>query len=116
MEIYHGTGKGQALRIQKNGYMKPANTGEEKMSVSFTDDINYARYYAEVKGGLDMAILKTKLSDKFKLSARIRNNQGVEYITFDHVSADDLDILADDGKWHPLTKWNVLYNEPLNKL
>jgi hypothetical protein len=111
--IYHGTGKGQVLNIQKDGFMKPNNNGEEQPSISFTDDLNYAKYYAESKGGTDkMVILRTKLNNNFKLSPRIRNNKGDEYITFNKLQSSKLEIMTSAG-WQPLEKWNVIFNEPL---
>ncbi len=112
--IYHGTGKGQALNIQKDGYMKLNKTGEEQPSISFTNDLDYAKYYAKSKGGLSkMCILRTKLDDAFKLSPRIRNNKGDEYITFKNVLSSDLEIMTVNGSWQPLDSWNVVFDEPL---
>jgi hypothetical protein len=112
--IYHGTGKGQALNIQKDGFMKPNKTGEEQPSISFTNDLNYAKYYAQAKGGTNkMAILRTKLTDKFFLSPRITNNKGDEYITFEKVPTSQLEILTNVGTWEPLNKWNVIFDELL---
>ena len=33
--IYHGTGKGQAMNIQNDGYMKPNRTGEDILGLPF---------------------------------------------------------------------------------
>lgn len=107
--IYHGTGKGQALNIQRDGYMKLNKTGEEKPSISFTKNMNYARYYAKSKGGLSkMVILRTKLNNDFHLSPRILKNNGDEYITFKNVPSSDLEIMTDKGLWIPLNDWDVL--------
>jgi len=111
--IYHGTGKGQALNIQKDGFMKPNSTGEEKPSISFTDNLDYAKYYANAKGGATkMVILRTELNNTFKLSPRIKNNKGVEYVTFTPISAYDLEIITPDNNWVPLNSWDVVFNEP----
>lgn len=111
--IYHGTNKGAALNIQKDGYMKPHNTGEELASISFTSDINYAEYYAKYKGGKDkMVILRTKLSDKFKPSPKYDNNDGYEYITFNKIYTDELEIRTPNKTWISLDKWNVIFDEP----
>lgn len=110
--IYHGTGKGQALNIQRDGFMKPNKTGEEFPSISFTNDIDYANYYAKSKGGADkMVILRTKLTNKFTLSTRIANNKGDEYITFEPVSSNDLEILTPNNTWVSLNNWDVIFNE-----
>ena len=116
--IYHGTGKGQALNIQKSGFMKSNNTGEEQPSISFTNNLDYAKYYAKSKGGLDkMVILRTKLDYNFNLSPRIVKNKGDEYITFKPVSSDKLQILTKYNEWVPLNYWDVIFDEPLqNKL
>jgi hypothetical protein len=112
--IYHGTGKGQALNIQRDGFMNPHNTGEEQPSISFTNDLDYAKYYAKAKSGVDkMIVLRTKLNNAFKLSPRIKNNKGDEYVTFNSISSDDLEILTSGNGWQPLNKWNVVFNEPL---
>jgi hypothetical protein len=111
--IYHGTGKGQALNIQRDGFMKPNNTGEELPSISFTNDLDYAKYYAKSKGGIDkMIILRTKLNNDFKLSPRIRKNKGDEYITFNEIPSSKLEILT-GSEWCLLNKWNVIFDEPL---
>lgn len=111
--IYHGTSKGAALNIQKDGFMKPNSTGEEHPSISFTEKLDYAKYYAKVKGGVDKSIiLRTLLTNNFRLSDRIQNNNGDEYVTFDPLSVDQLEIHTKDG-WKSLKKWNVIFNEPL---
>lgn len=113
--VYHGTGKGQALNIQRDGFMKPNNTGEEQSSISFTNDLDYAKYYAKAKGGSDkMIILRTKLDDRFQLSPRIRNNSGDEYIVFDKISSSNLEVMTLKDGWQPLDTWNVIFDEPLN--
>jgi len=111
--IYHGTGKGQALNIQKDGYMKPNRTGEAYPSISFTNDLNYANYYANAKGGnTNMVVLRTKLDDEFMLSPRIKNNKGDEYITFDAIPSTKLEILTKNSGWQSLNDWNVIFDEP----
>ena len=113
--IYHGTGKGQALNIQRDGYMRPNKTGEEFPSISFTNDLNYAKYYARIKGGNEkMCVLRTKLTDDFKISMRIVNNKGDEYITFKKIPASDLEVMTNNGDWKPLNSWDVIFDEPLN--
>ena len=113
--IYHGTGKGQALNIQRDGYMKPNNTGEEQPSISFTNNLDYAKYYAKSKGGISkMCIFRTKLTDDYKLSPRIVNNKGDEYITFKNVPSLNLEVMAFKGGWQPLDNWNVIFDEPLD--
>ena len=109
--IYHGTGKDQARSIQRDGFMKTNRTGEQEPSISFTNDLNYAKYYARTKGG---CILRTKINDDFKLSPRIKNNKGDEYITFKEVPASSLEVLTNNGEWKPLDNWNVIFDEPLN--
>jgi hypothetical protein len=113
--IYHGTGKGQAMNIQYDGYMKPNRTGEEQPSISFTNDLDYAKYYAKSKGGISkMCVLRTKLTDDFQLSPRIVNNKGDEYITFKNIPSSDLEVMTMGGGWQPLDSWNVIFDEPLN--
>lgn len=113
--IYHGTSKGAALNIQKDGFIKPNNTGEEHPSISFTEKLDYAQYYANVKGGVSKSvILRTPLTNKFKISDRIQNNHGYEYITFEPLSVDQLEIQTKNS-WMPLDKWNVIFDEPLIK-
>ena len=109
--IYHGTGKGQARSIQRDGFMKTNRTGEQEPSISFTNDLNYAKYYASTKGG---CILRTKLNDDFKLSPRIKNNKGDEYISFKEVPSSSLEVLTNNGEWKLLDNWNVIFDEPLN--
>jgi len=111
--IYHGTGKGQALNIQRDGYMKPNRTGEVQPSISFTNDLNYANYYAKSKGDSNMVILRTKLNNEFMLSPRIKNNNGDEYITFNAILSSKLEILTKNSGWQPLNDWNVIFDEPL---
>lgn len=112
--IYHGTGVGQALNIQRDGFMKPSNSGEDQPSISFTGKLDYAKYYANAKGGAGkMVILRTSLDDKFKLSPKIRDNKGYEYVTFDKLPTSKLDILTPDGNWVSLDGWNVVFNEPM---
>jgi hypothetical protein len=84
--------------------MKTNKTGEEHPSISFTDDLDYAKYYASVKGGV---ILRTKLDSSFKLSPRIKNNKGDEYITFNNIPSSNLEIMTNFG-WKPLDEWNVI--------
>lgn len=115
--IYHGTGKGQAMNIQNDGYMKPNKTGEEQPSISFTNDLDYAKYYAKSKSGISkMCILRTKLTNDYQLSPRIVNNKGDEYITFKNVPSSDLEVMTMGDGWQPLVSWNVIFDEPLNAL
>jgi hypothetical protein len=115
--IFHGTGKGQALNIQRDGYMKPNKTGEKEASISFTNNLDYAKYYAKSKGGSSkMTILRTKLDETFQLSPRIKNNKGDEYITFNKLSSSKLEIMTLNSGWQPLDKWDVIFDEPLNVL
>ena len=111
--IYHGTGKGQALSIQRDGYMKPNNTGESQPSVSFTEKLDYAKYYAKSKGGNNAVILRTLLDSNFILSSRIYKNNGYEYITYDKIPSSKLEILTSNGDWKSLDSWNIIFNEPL---
>ena len=111
--IYHGTSKGACLGIQREGFIRPHNTGEKFSSVSFTEKVEYAQYYANAKGGTDKSIiLRTPLTDKFILSDRIQNNKGYEYITFEPVSIKDLEVQTKYG-WKPLLEWDVIFNEPI---
>jgi len=113
--LYHGTSKGAALNIQKIGYIKPNRTGEEHPSISFTEKLDYAKHYANAKGGTNKAIiLRTPLTNKFKLSDRIQNNNGDEYISFDSIPTNQLEVMTKLG-WMPLNKWNVIFDEPLIK-
>ena len=109
--IYHGTGRGQALNIQKDGYMKTNITGEEQPSISFTNKLDYAKHYAKSKAGNKMVILRTKLDNRFKLSPRIKDNKGHEYITFENIPSSDLEISTSYG-WQPLNNWDVIFDEP----
>jgi hypothetical protein len=115
--IYHGTSKGAALRIQNDGFMNTYNTGDEEPSISFSNDIDYAKYYAKVKGGSKdrMVILRIKLDDRFKISDKILKNKGAEYVAFQKIPSSELEILIPDGSWKPLDNWNVIFNEPLNE-
>jgi hypothetical protein len=110
--IYHGTSKGATLRIQRDGYMKPNSTGEVEPSISFTSDLHYAEYFANVKGGSNPSILRTLLTDDFILSPRIRNNKGDEYVTFKSIPVSELEVFY-NGEWKSLVTWNVIFNEPL---
>lgn len=113
--IYHGTGKGQAMNIQKDGYMKTNKTGEEQQSISFSKYLDYAKCYARLKCGVSkMCILRTKLTDDYQISPRIRNNKGYEYITFKNVQLSDLEVMTMSAGWQPLDSWNVIFDEPLN--
>jgi GNAT superfamily N-acetyltransferase len=109
--IYHGTSVGATLHIQRDGYIKPNNVGEKYPSISFTSKLDYAKYYAKAKGGnTNSIILRTKLTDKFKLSNRIRNNKGFEYITYDKIPIDQVEILHDDN-WYKLKDWDLIDNK-----
>lgn len=114
--IYHGTSKGAALNIQRNGFLKPNNTGEEQPSISFTKHFDYAKHYAISKGGKNkMVILRTPLTNDFKLSPRISDNVDYEYITFSPVPTSKLEVLSKNGEWMPLQNWNVVFDEPLQE-
>lgn len=111
--VFHGTGKGQALNIQKDGYIRPNNVGEDKPSISFTKKKKYAEYYANAKAGKSKSVLlRTVLNDKFFLSDRIRDNDGYEYITFEKIPSSELEIETVFG-WQPLNNWDIISNEPL---
>lgn len=111
--IFHGTHKGAALSIQRDGFMNCYQTGENKPSISFTSDFQYAKNFSIAKGGKEkMVIIRTKFNDNFILSPRIRNNKGAEYITFSKIPVTNLEILTPFGIWKRLDKWDVIFNEP----
>jgi hypothetical protein len=113
--LYHGTSKGATLGIQRDGYMKTNNTGEKMPSISFTNSLDYAKYYANSKGGVhNSVILRIKKNNNFTLSPRIRNNKGVEYISFEPVLSKDLQVLTLNGDWENLDGWNIIFNEPIS--
>lgn len=113
--IYHGTGKGQALNIQRDGFMRPNNNGEHLPSISFTMHLDYAKHYAMVKGGNNKTcILRTLLTDDFELSDRISKNKDYEYVTYKKVNSTQLEVMTANNGWQPLDKWNVIFDEPLN--
>jgi len=115
--VYHGTGKGQALNIQKAGSMTLNNTGEASPSISFTGIFNYAKYYANAKGGSSkMVILRTKLDNRFKLSDKIRDNKKYEYVALEPILSNTLEILTQNMEWQPLNNWNVIFDEPLTNI
>jgi len=111
--IYHGTTKGAAVNIQRTGYMKIYDTGDKYSSISFTGKIDYARYYAKVKGGQrGQIILRTPLTSDFTLSDKIARNSGYEYVTFKEIPIDRLEVLVNEKEWKPLSSWDVIFNEP----
>jgi len=94
--------------------MKLNNTGDEHPSISFTNNLDYAKYYASAKGGkYKMVILRTILTNDFIITQKIKNNKGVEYVTFKPVPSSNLEILTVNNEWKPLEKWNVIYDEEL---
>jgi len=49
------------VNIQRDGYTKHNKTGEEHPLISFTNDLDYAKYYAKSKSGSSkMIIIRTK--------------------------------------------------------
>lgn len=114
--IYHGTSKGATLSIQRDGDMKPSKTGEQQPSISFSNNLDYASYYAKAKGGTtNSVVLKTKLTSDFILSPRINKNNGVEYVTFKPLKTSDLEFLSKKYGWVKLDDWNVIFDEPNKK-
>jgi len=110
--IYHGTGIGQALRIQRDKKMKLNPTGEAQPSISFSANFEYCYKFSKLKHGSKQVILRTKLTDDFTLSPRIKNNKGDEYVTFKEVPSNLLEILVPTG-WESLDNWDIITNKPI---
>lgn len=104
--IYHGTSVGAALSIQREGFLKTNSVGEDKKSISFSGDVNWAMYYAKAKGGSSkQVLLRTKNSDKFELSKRILKNKNAEFITFENIPIKELDVKTKNG-WIGMEDWD----------
>lgn len=104
--LYHGTGIGQVLRIQESGFLMPNATGEQSPSISFSAHFDFVKKYAAIKHGHKAVILRTLHDNSFQLSSRIANNDGYEYITFEPIPVDELEILYNNN-WEALKHWNL---------
>jgi hypothetical protein len=106
-EIYHGTHVGAAISIQREGKMR-LNT---EPYFSFTSQPRVAKYYAEMKGGKDRAvILRTQLTDDFKQSPKFDKKDGYEWITAREIPSSELEVMTSQG-WITLNKWDFIDKE-----
>lgn len=110
--LYHGTSVGAALGIQRD---KKLNLNKANRSeFSFTQHIPYAEHYANVKGGSRSVVLRTKLTNDFKITDRIQNNKGYEWVTTKEIPVSDLEIRINNN-WYPLEKWDFIDSELLSE-
>ena len=88
--------------------MKLNAANNNNQLISFTSNPNVADYYATMKGGNGRkVILRTRLTNDFKLSPKYENNNGYEWITNKEIPIDRLEIKTPIG-WVPLSKWDLI--------
>lgn len=104
--IYHGTNIDAAISIQNDGYIKPfTNDSNDKPVVSFTNDFDNAIHYANLKGR-KMVILRTSTINKyFNLSSELKYQYGDEFISYNPIPINEIEILINSEKWIPLKDW-----------
>lgn len=105
--LYHGTNIDAAVSIQCDGYIKPfTNDNNDKPVISFTNDFDNAIHYANLKGK-KMVILRTSINNKnFKLSGNDKYDHGNEFVSYNPISIDDVQILVNSETWIPLKEWS----------
>lgn len=126
--IYHGTSVNAIHGMINDGYMKPFvsdNVETDTPCIWFTDDFDDAIYYAnvkrfqlDVKASLNnfekLAIIR--VSSKHQSFTSYTNTEEDSYgnvylaynnyVCYDEININDIEILIDDGKWIPLKEWN----------
>ncbi|MFW6243422.1 MAG: hypothetical protein ACOC2W_04615 [bacterium] len=106
--IYHGTNIDAAISIQNDKYIKPfTNDDNDKPVVSFTNDFDNAIHYANLKGK-KMVILRTSINDKnFYLSPSNKYDHGNEFISYNKIPIDNVEVLINSERWIPLKEWKL---------
>jgi len=106
--IYHGTNDGAAYYIQRSGKMKINAAGNNEPYISFTSDLNVAKYYAGMKGGTSRGVvLRIIRTPDFFLSPKFKKNKGHEWITGREIPLSEIEIQTEEG-WVTLEKWDVI--------
>jgi len=106
--IYHGTNDGAAYYIQRSGKMRINAAGNNEPYISFTGDLNVAKYYADMKGGTSRGVvLRIIRTPDFFLSPKYKKNKGHEWVTEREIPLSELEIQTKEG-WAPLEKWDII--------
>lgn len=115
--LYHGTSVGAGIRIQRDGIKPMKDYGEGEMTSSFTEDLDWAHYYMKMKGGSHRGImLRVPFKDDvFRLTDRIRDNKGDEWVTNKIISPEEIEIKVGD-RWIPIIKYDFIDGVVLEKV
>lgn len=113
--VYHGTSRGAAYKIQRDGKMVGGQaSGSPNAPLFFSNQEQYAKTYAQRKdysGGLLLRVVKT--SD-MKVNDVLNHGGYVEYYTNREIPIDEVEVKTSNS-WIPLEKYNVI-NENIIKV
>lgn len=113
--VYHGTSKGAAYRIQREGKMKAGQaSGAPNAPLFFSNQEQYASTYASRKDSSGGVLLRIKVTPDMKVATNISNEKGyVEYYTFREIPIQEIEIKAKNN-WIPISEFSFI-NEVVRK-
>jgi len=106
--LYHGTTQGALRKIVSDG-LKPSTMRQ----ISLSDTEQYAKTYADRKGGSRGIILRIKNSEKYVPDTRIP--EGGDYLSKEAVKPEDIEVKMPNGSWEKLTDVDVSMGKPEKK-
>ena len=113
--VYHGTSTGAAIRIAREGHMKPGQaSGSINAPLFFSNIEQYASTYASRKDFGGGVLLRVKKTPDMKVSKEISKKGGyLEYYTFREIPVNEIEIKTKDG-WKPIDGFSFI-NEIRNE-
>ena len=113
--LYHGTTEARARQMINSGMTsgkRAGNTQADDIFLSNTEQ--YAKSYADRKGGSGGVILRTTKSSD--MVGDINTGLAGDFKTAKNISADDLQIKGKDGSWYNLKEYDFESGKGLNPM
>lgn len=120
--VYHGTSRGAAYRMQREGSMRPGQaSGSPNAPLSFSNTEQYASTYASRKDSSGGVLLRVNKTPDMKVATNVSNENGyVEYYTLNEIPSQQIEIKS-GNKWIPISEFSfinevrMLVRQTLNK-
>lgn len=107
--VYHGTSKGAANRIKREGVMRPGQaSGSINAPLFFSNIEQYASTYASRKDSGGGALFRVKKTPEMKVNKEISKTGGyLEYYTFREIPVNEIEIKTKDG-WRAIDEFSFI--------
>ena len=119
LTLYHGTSNNAAMRISKYGLVPASALGADTNNSYnyFTNSYDNANTYKVRKDRYTGRMLRVKKTPDMNIDDRILGHKKGEYDfrTPRTVSPDEIQIQTDDGRWTPITNYDLYTDTPLEE-